>query len=192
MKYLRANWGSTSTFHVGGYHHLSIGTMLYVTTCLDPGYVYEAAVEYCDANPASGVDLEVEDSKFPAQGGGSQFLCPNGTCGHCAWVRTAPGAKFGWTPVYAIHAKAAPTVPAPPQYNPVAPTTQTAVNAMKAAYVGGFGAIANSVAEAHKKLSQPMVKCTGKHCPDPFNPYASPNQPDGSFKCYSCRTGVTR
>lgn len=31
------------------------------------------------------------------------------------------------------------------------------------------------------------MSCRGKHCPAPFNAYASPNQADGSYLCYSCR-----
>lgn len=29
--------------------------------------------------------------------------------------------------------------------------------------------------------------CIGKRCPSPYNEYAEPNLPDGSFMCYSCR-----
>lgn len=31
------------------------------------------------------------------------------------------------------------------------------------------------------------MKCSGKHCTEPFNAYAEPNQDNGSFLCYSCR-----
>lgn len=34
---------------------------------------------------------------------------------------------------------------------------------------------------------KPQV-CKGYNCPDPVNPYAEPNQPDGSFLCYTCRS----
>jgi len=32
------------------------------------------------------------------------------------------------------------------------------------------------------------MKCAGRNCGDPFNPYATPNQPDGiTYLCFQCR-----
>jgi hypothetical protein len=49
----------------------------------------------------------------------------------------------------------------------------------------------NTTLPASVKLHdvKPMgMKCSGKYCVDSYNQYAEPNQPDGSFLCYLCRS----
>jgi hypothetical protein len=125
---------------------------------------------------SGALDVEIEDPANPGKGGRTSGTCGPG-CNVCCWHE--PSNPL-WTPVYVIPANAPkPTMPAP------GPTAAQATATMKSVWAPKARATVTSI-------DRRQVRCTGRHCPDPFNPYAEPNQPDGSFKCYSCRSGVLR
>lgn len=159
------------------------GDRILVRTCSDPQWLHEGIVDHVYRNGA--IDTEAEDPLNLGHGGYPVGTCAQGKCPSktCGWYPDNTVIPWNWTPRWSQPA-GPPTVPVPPPGPPATVASATAI--LKSVWGPTPKQMAN--------LTPPKpIMCVGKHCIDPHAPYADgPNQPDGTFRCYSCRQGIMR